>query len=306
MRVNPSEPRLVVVTGAGSGIGRATAIRFAKRGAHVVVTDLDLDAADETVDLILAMGRNASAVQLDVTDPAHWADVARYVSIEYGFPDVLVNNAGIALGGPFLKLTPADWDRLLSVNLMGVVHGCRVFGEQMVERGSGHIVNIASAAAFTPTAVMAPYSVSKAGVKMLTECLRLELGPKGVGVSAICPGFINTNIGVHGTMVGVDPEIADASQRRIQRIREFTEKLPWTPMSPELVARAVTRAIRLDLVVVPVKLESWFGYFVSRALPAVNRRLMAPFGVDRFERLGARALAKQQEHHVPALVESVG
>ncbi|WP_074366734.1 SDR family NAD(P)-dependent oxidoreductase, partial [Mycobacteroides abscessus] len=214
--------------------------------------------------------------------------------------------AGIALGGPFLKLTPADWDRLLSVNLMGVVHGCRVFGEQMVERGSGHIVNIASAAAFTPTAVMAPYSVSKAGVKMLTECLRLELGPKGVGVSAICPGFINTNIGVHGTMVGVDPEIADASQRRIQRIREFTEKLPWTPMSPELVARAVTRAIRLDLVVVPVKLESWFGYFVSRALPAVNRRLMAPFGVDRFERLGARALVKQQEHYVPALVESVG
>ncbi|SKF66540.1 SDR family NAD(P)-dependent oxidoreductase [Mycobacteroides abscessus] len=306
MRVNPSEPRLVVVTGAGSGIGRATAIRFAKRGAHVVVTDLDLDTADETVDLILAMGRNASAVQLDVTDPAHWADVARYVSIDYGVPDVLVNNAGIALGGPFLKLTPADWDRLLSVNLMGVVHGCRVFGEQMVERGSGHIVNIASAAAFTPTAVMAPYSVSKAGVKMLTECLRLELGPKGVGVSVICPGFINTNIGVHGTMVGVDPEIADASQRRIQRIREFTEKLPWTPMSPELVARAVTRAIRLDLVVVPVKLESWFGYFVSRALPAVNRRLMAPFGVDRFERLGARALAKQQEHHVPALVESVG
>ncbi|ALR13098.1 oxidoreductase [Mycobacteroides saopaulense] len=306
MRNNPLEPRLVVVTGAGSGIGRATAIRFAKHGAYVVVTDVDLDTANETVDLIRAEGRNASAVQLDVTDPAHWADVARYVSIEHGVPDVLVNNAGIVVSGPFLKLTAADWEKQLSVNLMGVVHGCRVFGEQMVARGGGHIVNIASAAAFTPTAVMAPYSVSKAGVKMLTECLRLELGPKGVGVSSVCPGFINTNIGLHGTMVGVDQEIVDASQRSMQRVREITEKLPWTPMSPNLVARAVTRAVRWDLVVVPVKAESWLGYFLSRAFPAVNRRLMAPFGVDRFERMGARAAVRQSERRGPVLVESVG
>lgn len=305
MRNNPLEPRLVVVTGAGSGIGRATAIRFAKRGAYVVVTDLDLDTANETVDLIHAEGRNASAVQLDVTDPAHWEDVARYVSIEHGVADVLVNNAGIVVSGPFLKLSAADWDKQLSVNLMGVVHGCRVFGEQMVARGGGHIVNIASAASYTPTAVMAPYSVSKAGVKMLTECLRLELGPKGVGVSAVCPGFINTNIGLHGTMVGVDQEIVDASQRSMQRMRDVTEKLPWTPMSPNLVARAVTRAVRLDLVVVPVKLESWLGYFLSRAFPALNRRLMAPFGIDRFERLRERAAAKHTERQAPILVESV-
>ncbi|WP_132935554.1 SDR family NAD(P)-dependent oxidoreductase, partial [Mycobacteroides abscessus] len=90
MRVNPSEPRLVVVTGAGSGIGRATAMRFAKRGAHVVVTDLDLDTANETVDLILAMGRNASAVQLDVTDPDQWETFARDVLADHGVADVLV------------------------------------------------------------------------------------------------------------------------------------------------------------------------------------------------------------------------
>ncbi|SIB90600.1 SDR family NAD(P)-dependent oxidoreductase [Mycobacteroides abscessus] len=292
MRVNPSEPRLVVVTGAGSGIGRATAIRFAKRGAHVVVTDLGLDTANETVDLILAMGRNASAVQLDVTDPAHWADVARYVSIEYGVPDVLVNNAGIALGGPFLKLTPADWDRLLSVNLMGVVHGCRVFGEQMVERGSGHIVNIASAAAFTPTAVMAPYSVSKAGVKMLTECLRLELGPKGVGVSAICPGFINTNIGLNGITVGVDQEMVQRGKEIMRRAQEFAAHLPFSPMSPDLVARAVTRAVRYDLAVVPVRTEAWLGYVLGRVAPGINRRTTQAFSIERAERWGAWALGK--------------
>ena len=96
----------------------------------------------------------------------------------YGVPDVVVNNAGIVVGGPFLKLSAEDWDKQLSINLMGVVHGCRVFGAKMAERGEGgHIVNIASAAAFTPTPVMAPYSVSKAGVKMLSECLRLELRP---------------------------------------------------------------------------------------------------------------------------------
>ncbi|WP_165640393.1 SDR family NAD(P)-dependent oxidoreductase, partial [Mycobacteroides abscessus] len=119
MKLNQLQPQLVVVTGAGSGIGRATAIRFAKRGAHVVVSDMDLDSAHATTAMIQADGNTASAVQLDVTDPDQWETFARDVLADHGVADVLVNNAGIALGGPFLKLTPADWDRLLSVNLMG-------------------------------------------------------------------------------------------------------------------------------------------------------------------------------------------
>ncbi|SHQ95154.1 SDR family NAD(P)-dependent oxidoreductase [Mycobacteroides abscessus] len=292
VKLNQLEPQLVVVTGAGSGIGRATAIRFAKRGAHVVVSDMDLDSAYATTAMIQAGGNTASAVQLDVTDPDQWETFARDVLADHGVADVLVNNAGIALGGPFLKLTPADWDRLLSVNLMGVVHGCRVFGEQMVERGSGHIVNIASAAAFTPTAVMAPYSVSKAGVKMLTECLRLELGPKGVGVSAICPGFINTNIGLNGITVGVDQEMVQRGKEIMRRAQEFAAHLPFSPMSPDLVARAVTRAVRYDLAVVPVRTEAWLGYVLGRVAPGINRRTTQAFSIERAERWGAWALGK--------------
>ncbi|WP_102144384.1 SDR family NAD(P)-dependent oxidoreductase [Mycobacterium hubeiense] len=292
MKLNRLQPRLVVVTGAGSGIGRATAIRFAKQGAHVVVSDIDLDAAKATTAMIRGYGHRASAARLDVTDPDDWEAFARNVLADHGFTDVLVNNAGMVVGGPFLELSPADWEHQLSVNLMGVVHGCRVFGAQMVERGGGHIVNIASAAAFTPTPVMAPYSVSKAGVKMLTECLRLELGPKGIGVSAICPGVINTNIGEHAVTVGVDQELLDRGLQVQRRLQEFAEQLPFAPMSPNLVARAVTRAVRFDLAVVPVRTEAWLGYFMLRIAPGVNRRMAQPFSVEFLEKAGARLLER--------------
>jgi NAD(P)-dependent dehydrogenase (short-subunit alcohol dehydrogenase family) len=238
--------------------------------------------------MIRGYGRGASAAQLDVTDPDAWEAFARDVLADHGYTDVLVNNAGILVGGPFLELTPSDWERQLAVNLMGVVHGCRVFGAQMVERGGGHIVNIASAAAFTPTPVMSPYSVSKAGVKMLTECLRLELGAKGVGVSAVCPGVINTNIADRATIVGVDQELIEQGKQFNKKLEEFSEKFRVAPMSPDLVARAVVRAVRFDLAVVPVRTEAWLGYVMLRVAPGVNRRMTQPFSVDALQRLGAR------------------
>ncbi|WP_433664973.1 SDR family NAD(P)-dependent oxidoreductase [Nocardia sp. CA-128927] len=291
MRITNIHPELVVVTGAGSGIGRAIAIRFAKAGAHVVVSDLDLDSALATEAMIHARGQRASAARLDVTDPSAWEAFARDVLADHGVPDVLVNNAGMLVSGAFVDLTPADWDRQLSVNLLGVVHGCRVFGQQMIDnRKRGHIVNIASAAAFTPTPVMSAYSVSKAGVKMLTECLRLEFGPKGIGVSAICPGVINTNIGEHAITVGVDQELIARGKEMARRVQEVAAKLPFSPLSPDLVARAAERAVRYDLAVVPVRAEAWLGYFMLRIAPGVNRRITQPLDVERIERIGRRVL----------------
>ncbi|GAB2563942.1 SDR family NAD(P)-dependent oxidoreductase [Nocardia heshunensis] len=293
MKLNSIDPKLVVVTGAGSGIGRATALRFARMGSQVIVSDIDKDAALATVALIQSKGQRATAMQLDVTDPHAWAAFTRDVHADHGVPDVLVNNAGILVSGAFLDLEPEDWERQLSVNLLGVVYGCRAFGRLMIDEGKrGHIVNIASAAAFTPTPVMAAYSVSKAGVKMLTECLRLELAPKGVGVSAICPGVINTNIGEHAVAVGVDPALVERGKQIAAQIQELAERLPFSPMSPDLVARAVVRSIRFDLAVVPVRTEAWLGYFMLRIAPGVNRRMTQPLSMDRIQSLGELVLGR--------------
>ncbi|MGV0586829.1 SDR family NAD(P)-dependent oxidoreductase [Mycobacteroides chelonae] len=291
MKFNRLQPSLVVITGGGSGIGRATAVRFARAGAHVVVSDRDLQTASDTVAMIHAEGNKASAAQLDVTDPAAWQQLALDVRTEHGVPDVLVNNAGIMVGGPFVDLEPKDWDLQLQVNLMGVVHGCRTFGKLMIDSGRpGHIVNIASAAALTPMATFPAYSVSKAGVKSLSECLRLEFGPKGIGVSAICPGVINTNIGKNATVVGVDQELYARGMKLQEQIQEFMAKLPFSPMSPDLVARAAVRSVRYDLAIVPVRTEAWLGYFMGRIAPGVNRNIGRAFTTEKLEALGARVL----------------
>jgi NAD(P)-dependent dehydrogenase (short-subunit alcohol dehydrogenase family) len=287
VRLNLRAPGLVVVTGAGSGIGRATALELAKdRGTTVLVTDIDELTARETVDLVRAKSGRADAYRLDVSDADAWEAFAAMVVQTYGVPDVLVNNAGMVVGGSFLDHSAEDWERQLGVNLFGVVHGCRVFGKQMVARGrGGHIVNIASAAAYTPVAMMPAYCVSKAGVKMLSECLRAELAPHRIGVTAICPGFINTNIDRHGVIVGVDDDVVADGRNALERLRAVGDRLPVRIAQPAEVARAVRAAVRLDLAVVPVRPEAWLGYVLSRVSPGLVRSTSRPFDAARLQRV---------------------
>ncbi|MGW0666474.1 SDR family oxidoreductase [Streptomyces sp. NPDC002746] len=259
--------QLVLVTGAAGGIGRATAFAFAEAGARVVAVDRDADGAARTAELARLIGAPAAwAETVDVSDEAAMEKLAEKVATEYGIVDVLVNNAGIGLSGSFLDTTVEDWKQVLDVNLWGVVHGCRLFGRQMAERGQGgHIVNTASAAAYQPSRALPAYSTSKAAVLMLSECLRAELAEKSIGVSAVCPGIVNTNITATTHFAG-----ADAAEE--QRLRKRTSKLYGARnYPPEKVAEAVLRAVVRNQAVVPVTPESHAARFLSRLSPGTLR-----------------------------------
>ncbi|MFD7765732.1 SDR family oxidoreductase [Streptomyces sp. NPDC059787] len=261
--------QLVLVTGAGSGIGRATALAFAEAGARVLAVDRDAEAAARTAGE--ARGRGAAAAwaeTADVSDEQAMEKLAERVTTEYGVVDVLVNNAGIGLGGSFFDTTPEDWRKVLDVNLWGVIHGCRLFGRRMAERGQGgHIVNVASAAAFQPSRALPAYSTSKAAVLMLNECLRAELSGRDIGVTAVCPGFVNTSITSTARFAGVDAE----EERRLRKRAARLYGLRNYP--PEKVAAAILRAVARDEAVVPVTPEARTAYALSRWMPEVLRRI---------------------------------
>ncbi|MEU6978400.1 MULTISPECIES: SDR family oxidoreductase [unclassified Streptomyces] len=262
--------QLVLVTGAASGIGRATAFAFAEAGARVVAVDRDAEGAARTAEMARLIGAPAAwGETADVSDEAAMEKLAAKVASEYGVVDVLVNNAGIGLTGSFFETTSEEWKRVLDVNLWGVIHGCRVFGAQMAERGQGgHIVNTASAAAFQPSRALPAYSTSKAAVLMLSECLRAELADQGIGVSAICPGIVNTAITSTTRFAGVTDEVEEKRRQkkasRLYGLRNYP---------PEKVADAILRAVLRDEAVVPVTPEARGAHLASRFAPGLLRAL---------------------------------
>ncbi len=256
--------RLAVVTGAGSGIGRATALAFAEQGAEVVVSDIDLDSAARTAE---RAGALAHAYQVNVADEQAMRKFAADVAAAHGVPDIVVNNAGIGHSGTFLTTSTKDWERVLDVNLWGVIYGCQAFGELMVARAEGgHIVNVSSAAAYLPSKILSAYATSKAAVFMLSDCLRAELGGSGIGVSTICPGIVNTNITMTTTFAGVGDEEQARKQIRtseLYRRRNFP---------PEGVAKEILRAVQHDAAVVPVTVEAKAARVLSRLAPSLLRK----------------------------------
>ncbi|WP_216897051.1 SDR family oxidoreductase [Nocardia alni] len=266
----PFDDQLVVITGGGSGIGRETALAFARLGAQIVVSDLNLDGAKQTAALVEGEGGVAHAYSLDVSDGAAVAEHAAAVIATHGVPDVLVNNAGIGQAGDFFDTSATEFDRVLRVNLGGVVNGCRTFGSAMAERGlGGHIVNLSSMAAYTPQRGFSAYSTSKSAVFMFSDCLRAELAGKGIGVHTICPGIVHTNIVATTRFSGLSDEDEAAKQAR------YDELYRKRHYGPEKVAEQIVRAVRDDRAVVPVTPEAHLQYHFNRFAPAIVRFVAA-------------------------------
>jgi len=250
---------LVVVTGAGSGIGQATARAFAAAGSQVVVVDLDGDSARATADSLPRPGGAASVHQVDVADRSAMLTLAERIQADHGVPHVVVNNAGVGMTGRFLDTSAADWTWIIGVNLYGVIHGCQAFGPAMVDAGRGQVVNLSSGLGYLAHATEPAYCTTKAAVLHLSACLRADWAPWGVGVTAICPGVINTPIIDHTRFLGDRAEPAN----RQRTVRTFRRGHP-----PTAVADAIVAATRTNRPVVPVGAESWAGWFGHRVLPA--------------------------------------
>lgn len=251
------EGQTAAITGGASGIGLGIGRKLGRLGATVVLADLDADALDGRVSEMKAEGITAHGRVTDVTDPESLASLADFVEGELGGCDLLFNNAGVAVFGPFVSATVADWDFTMGVNFQGVVNGLRAFVPAMTARGSGHIVNTASMSGLIGMENLSVYCASKFAVVGLSESLRRELAPHGIGVTVLCP------------MV-VDTPISENSSR--MRPVELRNDAPPPDVTANLVGGVVTVEEVADLVVGAIQNNEPYVLTHAEQAPILFRR----------------------------------
>ena len=190
----PNWKNSIAITGAGSGFGAALARKYAAEGWNVAVTDVDEKRAQQTLFEIKRFGGDSFSMLLDITDADHWQQLQDTVIQKWGGLEVLVNNAGVAAAGNVEDTSMEDWAWVLDIDLMGVVRGCHQFAGMMKRQKAGHVVNISSFAGLAGLPFITAYGVAKAGVVALSEALRAEMHPYGVGVTVVCPAFVKTGL----------------------------------------------------------------------------------------------------------------
>jgi NAD(P)-dependent dehydrogenase (short-subunit alcohol dehydrogenase family) len=227
--------RVAVITGGASGIGRATALAMADRGADVVIADLNQERTGAVVAEIQARGRRALGVRTDVSQEDDLKRLAAQSIEAMGQVDLLMNNAGMVVGGPFEQIPLAEWELIVQVNLMGPVRGVHAFLPHMLARGSGYVVNTASFAGLVPhNPLTIPYDMTKHGVVGFSGGLALYLKPRGIGVSVLCPGYVATNLSEHFHLFGMPDNEGEQGG------------MPDARGTPDAVAERVCQAVEAE------------------------------------------------------------
>lgn len=260
----PADRRTAIVTGSAGGLGRALAVRLARDGYRLALVDVNDEGNRETASAVAAAGGDSRCEHVDVTEAEQWQALCDRLRVDWPRLDLLVNNAGIAGAGDVGDFPLNQWRRMLDVNLHAAILGCHTFAPWLKEQGVGHVVNVASFAAFACLPGMAAYNVSKAGVLALSETLRIEWAPHGVGVTAVCPGFFPT-------------QLLRAAYMHTERQREFAEQaMRGSRISPDDVAAAILDAVARNkpYAILPRRarifwrlkrfVPTWFSHFILR------------------------------------------
>jgi NAD(P)-dependent dehydrogenase (short-subunit alcohol dehydrogenase family) len=251
-----------IVTGGASGIGKAIAEELARRGCEVVLADMQIEMAQDVAAQIQASGGRAKAVEVDVTDFPALERLVRETVESSGRLDYIFNNAGIAIGGTANHYSIEDWNKIIDINLRGVVNGIQAAYKIMIEQGFGHIVNTASMAGLMPSPVSVAYAATKHAVVGLSLSLRVEAAEMGIRVSVICPGVIRTPIlegGKYGKInMNIPPE----------KLRDMWEK--FKPMSPDIFAKKVVSAIAKNKAIIVVPSLWKLIWWLNRLSPTLG------------------------------------
>lgn len=252
-----------IITGGASGIGRALAIELAKRGSEVILADIQTDLANEVASLIKDNGGTAWAAHIDVSDQPGVESLLKETVKRTGRIDFMFNNAGIGIAGPINYHTNDDWNRIIDVNLKGVVNGTNAAYKIMAEQGFGHIVNTASMAGLVPIPLLISYSATKHGVVGLSKSLRAESSDSGIRVSLLCPGVINTPILEDGGKFGkisanLSPEQKDLILKKFK------------PMKPDVFAFKAINAVARNKAIIII--PSWWKilWWMDRFSPSLG------------------------------------
>ena len=229
--------KIAIVTGGSSGIGRGCAIRLAEEGAKVAVTDIDPDMGAQTVSLITNAGGSACFIEHDVTLESDWQRVVDQVTAEWGELNILVNNAGIGVGGSILEMSLADWQRQQAINLDGVFLGVRTAIPAMIESGSGSVINMSSVAGLKGSPNLAAYNATKGGVRLFTKGVALECAQMRwpVRVNSVHPGVIDTPI-----WTKVNPEYFEEGENMVDIDQMAADSVPTGEVGyPQDIANGV-------------------------------------------------------------------